>query len=420
MWGNQQTIVTAGGRLGSLDAAHGAGAPDGYTLMLCQIASHAITPARAKKLPFDPIRDFAFVSMVGTTPNVIVTHPTMAMRNLKDVIAYARKNPGKLNYGSAGVGAARNLSVELLKLEAKINIVHVPYRGAALAMADVMSGHLELMTGNLPGPLPMIKAGKVRALAVTSRARNSRVPDIPTVAEQGLPGFDVSSWYGICTQSAVPKPIFDKLRADLLKAMDSADTKRRMFDAGIDPDVDAGRIRRHVKAAPGPAWCAKQHSSKREHERIIGIAALLACGAHAQGTSTTKPIHRRRPRPRAPATRSRACSSSRCQTFKPAGGRRDAAGRRLCHRHGDRRATAPTPCSSRCPASRYAVDQRSCRTSRCVVLPRSRRINQPISSVHPSVPATSARPDRAREERQASSFASSGIGASHLTVGFFS
>jgi len=208
-------------------------APDGHTLMLCQIASHAITPAR-KKLTYDHVRDFAFVSMVGTTPNVIVTHPTMALRTMKDVIAYAKKNPGKLNYGSSGVGASPNLSVELFKLEAGVNIVHVPYRGAALAMADVMSGQLELMTGNLPGPLPQIKAGKVRALAVTSGERNSRVPDVPTIAEQGVPGFDVSSWYGICTQAAVPKPIFDKLRADLLKALDSADTKKRLFDQAID------------------------------------------------------------------------------------------------------------------------------------------------------------------------------------------
>src|SRR5688572_20761337 len=236
VWGTQNAIVdNRPGAVGSIGTElTAAAAPDGYTLMLCQIASHAITPARAKKLPYDHVRDFAFVSMVGTTPNVIVTHPSLAMKNLKDVIAYAKKHPGKLNYGSSGVGASPNLSVELLKLMAGIDIVHVPYKGAAIAMADVMSGHLELMTGNLPGPLPQIKAGKVRGLAVTSAERNSRVPNVPTVAEQGVPGFDVSSWYGICTQAGVPKPIFDKLRADLLKALDSPETKRRLFDQGID------------------------------------------------------------------------------------------------------------------------------------------------------------------------------------------
>ena len=123
----------------------------------------------------------------------------------------------------------------MLKLEAKINIVHVPYKGAALAMADVISGHLELMTGNLPGPLPQIKAGKLRGLAVTSAKRSPQAPDISTVAEQGLPGFDVSSWYGICTQAAVQKPIFDKLRADLLKALANPEVRKRLSDQGIEP-----------------------------------------------------------------------------------------------------------------------------------------------------------------------------------------
>src|SRR4051812_33985586 len=236
VWGTQNAIVdnrpgAAGGIGTELTAA---AAPDGYTLMLCNVASHAITPARAKKLPYDHVRDFGFVSMVGTTPNVIVTHPSMAMKNLRDVIAYAKKNPGKLNYGSSGVGASPNLSVGLLKLEAGIDIVHVPYKGAALAMSDVMSGPLELMTGNPPGPLPQIKAGKVRGLAVTSAQRNARVPDVPTIAEQGVPGFDVSSWYGICTQAAVPKPVFEKLRADLLKALDSPETKKRLYDQAVD------------------------------------------------------------------------------------------------------------------------------------------------------------------------------------------
>jgi tripartite-type tricarboxylate transporter receptor subunit TctC len=251
VWGNQSAVVdnrpgAAGAIATELTAK---AAPDGYTLMLCQIASHAITPARQKKPTYDPIKDFSFVSMVGTTPNVIVTHPAMAMKGLKDVIAYAKKNPGKLNYGSSGVGASPNLSMELFKLEAGIDIQHVPYKGAALAMADVISGHMELMVGNLPGPYPQIVAGKVRGLAVTSAQRSSRVPDIPTVAEQGVPGFDVSSWYGICTQSGVPKPVFDKLRSDLLKALDSPEVKKRLTEQGVDVKTSTPEeFLAHVKA----------------------------------------------------------------------------------------------------------------------------------------------------------------------------
>jgi tripartite-type tricarboxylate transporter receptor subunit TctC len=251
VWGNQTAVVdnrpgAAGAIATELTAK---AAPDGYTLMLCQIASHAITPARQKKKTYDHLQDFSFVSMVGTTPNVIVTHPSLAMKTLKDVIAYGKKNPGKLNYGSSGVGASPNLSMELFKLEAGLDIQHVPYKGAALAMADVISGHMELMIGNLPGPYPMIVAGKVRGLAVTSARRNPRVPDIPTIAEQGVPGFDVTSWYGICAQSGVPKPVFDKLRADLLKALGNAEVAKRLGDQGVDAKTSTPEeFLAHVKA----------------------------------------------------------------------------------------------------------------------------------------------------------------------------
>lgn len=236
VWGNQTAIVeNRPGAAGNIATEVAATAPpDGHTLLLCTIASHGITPARARKLTYDPIKDFSFPSMVGITPNIIVTHPSMAMRSLRDVIAYARKHPGKLNYGSSGVGASPNLSMELLKLDAKIDIQHVPYKGAALAMGDVVSGHMELMVGNLPGPYPLVVAGKLRALAVTSAQRSPQLPNVPTVAEQGVPGFDVSSWYGICGQAGIAKPVFDKLRTDLLAALARPDVKKRLTDQGIE------------------------------------------------------------------------------------------------------------------------------------------------------------------------------------------
>jgi tripartite-type tricarboxylate transporter receptor subunit TctC len=220
------------------------------------VAAASIAPAhaqnywaRAKKPPYDHVMDSAFVSMVGTTTNVIVTHPSLAMKNLRNVIAYARKHPGKLNYGSSGLGASPNLSVELLKLEAKFDIVHFPYKGAAVAMSDVISRHLELMTGNLQGPPPRIRAGKLRGLAVTSAKRSPQAPDMSTVAEQGVPGFDVWSWYEICTQAGVPKPVFDKLRADLLTAMASEDLQKRLIDQEVDPRTSTPEeFAAHVRA----------------------------------------------------------------------------------------------------------------------------------------------------------------------------
>lgn len=267
VWGNVNALVDnrpgAGGGIGTELTA--AAAPDGYTLMLCHIASHAITPARNRKLPYDHIKDFAFVSMVGTTPNILVTHPSMALKSLREVLAYARKNPGKLNYASAGVGTSPHLSVELIKLMARVDIVHVPYKGAAPAMSDVMSGHMELMVGNFPSPFPLIKAGKLRGLAVTSAERNSRAPDIPTVAENGLPGFDISSWYGICTQAGVPRPVFDKLRADLLKALDLPDLRRRLMDQGVD-----------VKTSTPEAFLAHVRAETAVWEKVIREAKIPA------------------------------------------------------------------------------------------------------------------------------------------------
>jgi tripartite-type tricarboxylate transporter receptor subunit TctC len=208
--------------------------PDGYTVMLCTIGSHAITPARTK-LPYDHIKDFAFISMIGSTPNVLLAHPSQPMKNVGDVVAYAKANPGKLSYGSSGVGASPHLSIELLKSMTGINIVHVPYKGAAPALADVMGGQMPLSVGNLPGgPLAAIKSGRLRGVGITTAKRNPRAPDVPTFAEAGVPGYDVASWYGICAPAGVPKPILAKLNAGLVKVLNSPELQQRMEDQGID------------------------------------------------------------------------------------------------------------------------------------------------------------------------------------------
>ncbi|OGA11409.1 MAG: hypothetical protein A2W68_18000 [Betaproteobacteria bacterium RIFCSPLOWO2_02_64_14] len=211
-------------------------APDGHTLVLCNIGTHGITPARfAGKLTYDPIQDFSFVSLIGGVPNVFMVHPSMPAKTLRQYIAYAKAHPGKVNFGSSGVGGSPHLSVELLKTLTGINIVHVPYKGAAAALADVMSGHMESSVGNLAGgPLAAIKAGRVRALGVTSAKRNAQAPDVPTFVEAGVPGYEVTGWYGICTQSKVPQPILTKLNQDLNNVLNGTTLKKRLEDQGIE------------------------------------------------------------------------------------------------------------------------------------------------------------------------------------------
>jgi len=222
----------AGGAVGTEIVAKSA--PDGYTIMLCTIGSHGITPARIK-LPYDHIKDFSFLSKIGSTPNLFMAHPAQPFKNVGDVIAYAKANPGKLSFGSSGVGASPHLSIELLKSMAGINIVHVPYKGAAPALADVIGGQIPLSVGNLPGgPLAAVKSGRLTGVGVTSAKRSPRAPEVPTFAEGGVPGYDVSSWYGICAPAGLPKAVAAKLNAGLVKVLSSPELKARMEDQGID------------------------------------------------------------------------------------------------------------------------------------------------------------------------------------------
>jgi tripartite-type tricarboxylate transporter receptor subunit TctC len=251
LWGTPVIIENRPGAAGNLATEVTAKAPpDGYTLVLCNIGSHSVTPARfGKKLTYDPIRDFAFPSMIGGVPNLFMVHPSFPARTLKQYIAYAKAHPGKVNFGSSGVGASPHLSIELLKIMTGINIVHVPYKGAAVALSDVISGHIESSVGNLAGaPLAAAKSGRVRALAVTSARRNKQLPDVPTFAEAGVPGYDVTGWYGICTQSKVPQPIVAKLNADLHKVL-GGPLKAKLEEQGIDVTPSTPeQFQAHVKS----------------------------------------------------------------------------------------------------------------------------------------------------------------------------
>ena len=232
-----QPVVTenrggAGGNVGAEAAAKSV--PDGYTLVLVA-PSLAISPTLYSKINYDPVKDFAPVSLVATVPNVMITQAALPVRTLEEFIAFAKARPGQVNFGSSGVGASPHLSVELFKSMARIDIVHVPYKGAALALSDVISGHIESSVGNLSGALlGSVKSGRVRALGVTAAKRSKHVPDVPTFAEAGVPGYDVSGWYGICTQAKVPQPVLAKLSADLHRILNDPVVRKRLEDQAVD------------------------------------------------------------------------------------------------------------------------------------------------------------------------------------------
>jgi tripartite-type tricarboxylate transporter receptor subunit TctC len=213
-----------------------------------------VTPARfAGKLSYDPVADFAFPVLLGGLTNVLMVHPSMPMKSVKEYVAYAKKFPGRINFGSSGVGASPHMSMELLKMTTGIEIVHVPYKGAASALADVISGHMESSVGNLAGgPLGAIKAGRVRALGVTSGTRTALLPDVPTFQEQGIAGFDVTGWYGLCTQAKVPSAIVTRINTDVNRQLAPGQALRqRLEEQTIDvtpttPEAFAALVRSEI------------------------------------------------------------------------------------------------------------------------------------------------------------------------------
>jgi tripartite-type tricarboxylate transporter receptor subunit TctC len=223
----------AGGVLGAEAAAKSP--PDGYTLFLGGVGSHAVNPNLIRNLPYDPIKDFAPVTLLAQAPLVLVVHPSVPARNIAEFIAYARKNPGKLNFASNGNGSSSQLAAVMFDSMAGVEMVHVPYKGLSPALTDLLSGDVQVMFSSVVAIVPHIKAGKVRALAVTGKTRLALLPEVPTLAESGLKGYEASSWYGILAPAGTPREIVVKLGAEFSRAVRQPEVARSLVAEGADP-----------------------------------------------------------------------------------------------------------------------------------------------------------------------------------------
>jgi tripartite-type tricarboxylate transporter receptor subunit TctC len=222
----------AGGTVGTKTVAKSE--PDGYTLLLGYTGTLAIGPSLYKGAGYDPRKDFAPIGMIGNAPNSLVVHPSFPAKTVAELIAYAKANPGKVNFGSAGVGTVSHIAGEYFARAAGITLVHIPYKGTAPALTDVLGGHIPMAFAPIPASHANVSAGLLRALAVTSIARSSLLPDVPTIAEEAVPGFDVSLYYGLVAPAGTPRPVIDKLNKELRAALASNEVKMQLAQDGTE------------------------------------------------------------------------------------------------------------------------------------------------------------------------------------------
>ena len=234
LWGQPVIVENKAGAAGSIGMEYAAHqAPDGYSFLIGNLGPTVVNPILSK-VPFDVERDFVPVSLIATGPNILVVNPNTPATTLGELIAYARANPGKLNFGSGGAGSVAHLSGEMFKSQAHVDIVHVPYKGGILSVNDLLAGNVQLVFSDALPVMQHIRAGKLRALAVTSPERSPLAPEIPTCVESGLPGLVAVNWWGVLLPAGTPKVIADKFRADLVKIMQHPDVKEKFAMLGVD------------------------------------------------------------------------------------------------------------------------------------------------------------------------------------------
>jgi tripartite-type tricarboxylate transporter receptor subunit TctC len=234
-WGQSVVIDNkpgAGGNTGADSVAKAA--PDGYTVVLGTVGTHSINGALYTKMPYDMVKDFAPVTLLATTPNMLVIHNDVPAKNLKEFIALGKKE-GKMTFASSGSGTSIHVSGELFKTMTGIDMTHIPYKGRAGAIPDLLGGRVTMMFDNMPSSLPLVREGKLRALGVTSATRSAAAPDIPTLAESGLPGFEAVSWFAMFAPANTPKPIIDKLQGEVSRIIKAPEISKRLLELGLDP-----------------------------------------------------------------------------------------------------------------------------------------------------------------------------------------
>ncbi len=254
-WKQPVVVENKPGASGNIGMADGARAePDGYTLVLAPTGNLTVNQFLFKEMPFDVAKDFTPITVLATSPNVLVVHPSVPAKTFGELIAYAKANPGKLNFSSPGTGSGAHLAGELLNVEAGIKAVHVPYKGMAPAVSDLVGGQVQMMFAGISTALQHIRAGRLVALAIASPKRSAQLPDVPTVAESGIPGFDVTSWYGMVVRSGTPPAVVKKLHADMAEALALPDVKEKLASLGLDPLGNSPEDFARMIAAESRKW----------------------------------------------------------------------------------------------------------------------------------------------------------------------